>query len=108
MGHEHEIATLECGCVNHYEYRESCGMGPIGGSEKKWTELCQLHREHKSHKDSIRNKYNGIAQLEIDELDAKFPKELEKFVKQKNTRLQEAEEKVREAQENLDRLTDRK
>ena len=107
MGHEHDINELECGCIHHYTYREACDMGPINGTEKKWAELCQLHREYKSQKDSIRSKYSGIAQLEIEELDAKFPKDLKDFVKERTTRLQEAQEKLREAQENLNRLRDR-
>lgn len=44
MEFEYETTTKRCGCVEHYTYSEYRGMGPIQGSEKRWTELCCSHR----------------------------------------------------------------
>jgi hypothetical protein len=43
MGYEHDRHENECGCVEHHTYDECCGMGPIAGTSKRWTEKCTIH-----------------------------------------------------------------
>lgn len=43
MGHEHDKWSLTCGCIEHFEYYEACGMGPVSGTEKRYTEECTYH-----------------------------------------------------------------
>lgn len=88
MGHEHEIYNKACGCIEHYEYDEACGMGPIQGSQKTWYEKCELHGGIKPPKiQSVETKklYKEISfiQSQIDELKLKLEAkkaELEKVI----------------------------
>ena len=40
MGTEHDTYVLQCGCVKHHTYDESCSMGPIAGTSKRWIVHC--------------------------------------------------------------------
>lgn len=43
MGYECDNIALPCGCIKHYEYEEYCGMGPVDGTQRNWTEYCTIH-----------------------------------------------------------------
>lgn len=88
MGYEHEIRNMACGCIQHYEYDEACGMGPIAGSQKTWYEKCELHGGNipsKIHSVETKKLSKEIAfiQSEMDELKLQLEQkkaELEKLI----------------------------
>jgi hypothetical protein len=43
MGHEHDVTTYQCGCEEHHEYDEYCGMGAVDGTSKRYWRHCRYH-----------------------------------------------------------------
>ena len=68
MGEEHVITKKDCGCIHHYTYYEACDMGPIGGTEKRWVDLCDIHTKSKESNDAITLKYKILAKQERDKV----------------------------------------